>query len=108
MAIIVNFKLQYSQVYFKSILSMDNLNLIPTWQLTNYMHDNLNMHIVYGAKCNIHIMTLIHTIYGSLKCNTCMIIYKCTLYVGAKCNTHIMNLIHNIFGSPKCNTYVTF
>jgi hypothetical protein len=30
MAIIVNFKLQYSQVHFKSILYVDNLNVIPT------------------------------------------------------------------------------
>ncbi len=34
-----------------------------------------------GEKCNIHIMTVIHTICGSLKCNSCMTIYGCTLYL---------------------------
>jgi hypothetical protein len=39
-----------------------------------YMHNNLKMHTIYGGKCNIHIMTLVHIICGSLKCNTYMII----------------------------------
>jgi hypothetical protein len=60
-----------------------------------------------GAKCNILIMTLIHTICGSHKCNTCMTIQKCTLYMGEKCNTHIMTLIHTIYGRWKCNTWTT-
>jgi hypothetical protein len=34
-----------------------------------------------GEKCNTHITTLIHIIYGRRKCNTCMIIYGSTLYV---------------------------
>jgi len=34
-----------------------------------------------GEKCNTHIMTLIHTIYGRRKCNTYTIIYGCTLYL---------------------------
>jgi hypothetical protein len=33
-----------------------------------------------GGKCNAHIMTLIHIIYGRRKCNTCMTIYGYTLY----------------------------
>ncbi len=37
-----------------------------------------------GAKCNTHIMTLIHILYGKRKCNTYMTIKKCTLYVGGK------------------------
>jgi hypothetical protein len=61
-----------------------------------------------GAKCNTHNNTLIHIICEGNKCNTCMIIYRCTLYVGAKCNIHIMTLIHTICGSPKCNTYMFF
>jgi hypothetical protein len=39
-----------------------------------YLHDNLKMHTLYGGKCNTHIMTLIHIIYESPKCNTCMTI----------------------------------
>jgi hypothetical protein len=38
-----------------------------------------------GEKCNTHIMTLIHTIYGRGKCNTFTTIYGCTLY-------HVVNL----------------
>jgi hypothetical protein len=34
-----------------------------------------------GEKCNTHIMTLIHNIYGRRKCNTCTTIYGCTLYL---------------------------
>jgi hypothetical protein len=34
-----------------------------------------------GGKCNNHIMTLIHTIYGRRKSNTCTTIYGSTLYV---------------------------
>jgi hypothetical protein len=34
-----------------------------------------------GGKCNTHIMTLIHTIYGRRKCNTYTTIYGSTLYV---------------------------
>jgi len=34
-----------------------------------------------GEKCNTHIMTLIHTIYGGRKCNTYTTIYGCTLYL---------------------------
>jgi hypothetical protein len=34
-----------------------------------------------GEKCNTHIITLIHIIYGRRKCNTCTIIYGSTLYV---------------------------
>jgi hypothetical protein len=60
-----------------------------------------------GVKCNIHIKTLIYTICGSTKWNTCMKILRCTLYVGAKCNTHIMTLIDTICGSLKCNTCMT-
>jgi hypothetical protein len=37
-----------------------------------YLHDNLKMHIVLGENYNTHIMTLIHTICGSPKCNTYM------------------------------------
>jgi hypothetical protein len=73
-----------------------------------YMHDNLKMHKKYmGEKCNYHIMTLIHTIYGRGKCNTCMTIKGCKLYVGAKCNTHNMTLIHTIYGRGKCNACMT-
>ncbi len=39
------------------------------------------MHLYMGGKCNMHIMTLIHTIYGRRKCNTCTTIYGCTLYL---------------------------
>ncbi len=53
-------------------------------------------------------MTLIHTIRGSPKCNTYMIIQRCTLYVRAKCNTHIMTIIHIIYGRGKCNTYIHY
>jgi hypothetical protein len=60
-----------------------------------------------GAKCNIHIMTLIHTICGSPKCNTYMTFLKCTLYMGEKWNTHIMTLIHTIYGRRECNTCMT-
>ncbi len=67
MAIIVDLKLQYL-VHFKSILSMNNLNAIPTWWPTNY------------------------TIYGRGKCNTYMTILRCTIYVEVKCNTNIMTL----------------
>jgi hypothetical protein len=42
-----------------------------------------NAHYV-GANYNTHIITLIHTIYGKRKCNTCITILKCTLYVGGK------------------------
>jgi len=55
------------------------------------------MHTICGAKCNTHIMTIIHTNYGNGKCNTYTTICGCTLYVGAKCNTHIMTLIHIIY-----------
>jgi hypothetical protein len=34
-----------------------------------------------GGKCNTHIMTLIHIIYGRRKCNTSTTIYGCTLYL---------------------------
>jgi hypothetical protein len=34
----------------------------------------MDLTIPCGAKCNTHITTLIHTICGSTKCNTCMII----------------------------------
>ncbi len=34
-----------------------------------------------GGKCNSHIMTLIHTIYGRRKCNTDMTIYGSTLFI---------------------------
>jgi hypothetical protein len=60
MAIIINLKLQYPQVYFKSILSMNNLNVIPTQWSTKYI------------------------MYGRRKCNTYMTIWKCTLCVGSK------------------------
>jgi hypothetical protein len=59
-----------------------------------------------GENYNIHIMTLIHTICGSPKCNTYMTFLRCTLYMGEKCNTHIMTLIHTICGNPKCNIYM--
>jgi len=40
-----------------------------------YLHNNLKMHNLYvGAKCNTHIITLIHTIYGKEKHNICMTI----------------------------------
>jgi hypothetical protein len=60
---------------------MGKQNVIPTrqfmeaqciWGKVQYLHDNLWKHNVYGAKCNTHIMTLIHTIYERGKCNTCM------------------------------------
>jgi hypothetical protein len=41
-------------------------------KLMQYLHDNLKMHIVLGENYNTHIMTLIHTICGSPKCNTYM------------------------------------
>jgi hypothetical protein len=42
-------------------------NVIPVGQFKD-------AHYMWVEKCNTHIMTLIHTIYGRGKCNTCMTI----------------------------------
>jgi hypothetical protein len=60
------------------------------------------MHMYVGAKCNTHIMTLIHTIYGEREMQYLHDNLRMHIICGAKCNAHIMTLIH-INGRGKCN-----
>ncbi len=66
-----------------------------------------------GKKYNMHIMTLIHIIYGRRKCNTCTTIYGCTLYLVVDLwmvgfwwvphsNQDTQRLIESSHGALKC------
>jgi hypothetical protein len=72
-----------------------------------YIHDNFKMHTICGAKCNTHIMTLIHIIMGEGNVIFAWQ-FKDAHYMWRQMQYLHDNLeMHIICGRGKCNTYMT-